>query len=165
MRLRETALPILAAVMMPSRERDSGGKFRQFATRHEPVKRRPSWRAREKSRRCLMRAWRPNPSGCPPGMANPLNRGQTFAAVPAAVAQDGAAAFAGIAAQEAVLPFAPNFRRLILSLHKISPVLRAGTARPRTPKSPINGAEKSNSESLSVKRGKIRRANPENRRK
>jgi hypothetical protein len=45
------------------------------------------------------------------------DRGEAFAAGPAAIAQDGASAFAVIAAQEAVLPFAPDFRRLILTFH------------------------------------------------
>jgi len=37
----------------------------------------------------------------------------------AAIAQRGAAAFAGITIQEAMLPFAPDFRRLILAFHFI----------------------------------------------
>jgi hypothetical protein len=37
----------------------------------------------------------------------------------AAAAEGGAAAFAGIAAQEAMLAFAPDFRRLILAFHVI----------------------------------------------
>jgi hypothetical protein len=64
-------------------------------------------------------------------MVNSLNRSQPFAAVPAAVAQDGAAAFAGITAQETVLPFAANFRWLVLSLHKIITVLAGWKRAPR----------------------------------
>jgi hypothetical protein len=37
----------------------------------------------------------------------------------AAIAQSGAAAFGGIALQEAMLAFAPDFRRLILTFHFI----------------------------------------------
>jgi hypothetical protein len=37
----------------------------------------------------------------------------------AAAAQSGAAAFGGIAVQEAMLAFAPDFRRLILAFHVI----------------------------------------------
>jgi hypothetical protein len=47
------------------------------------------------------------------------NRRQAFAAHPAAVAEDGLAAFAGIAAQKPVLTFPPDFRWLILSFHKL----------------------------------------------
>jgi hypothetical protein len=37
----------------------------------------------------------------------------------AAIGQGGAAAFGGIAVQEAMLAFAPDFRRLILTFHFI----------------------------------------------
>jgi hypothetical protein len=37
----------------------------------------------------------------------------------AAIGQSGAAAFAGIAIQETMLAFAPDFRRLILAFHFI----------------------------------------------
>jgi hypothetical protein len=37
----------------------------------------------------------------------------------AAIAQRGAAAFGGVAIQEAMLAFAPDFRRLILTFHFI----------------------------------------------
>jgi len=47
------------------------------------------------------------------------NRRQPFAANPAAVAEDGLAAPARIAAQKPVLPFSPDFRWLILSFHKL----------------------------------------------
>jgi hypothetical protein len=47
-----------------------------------------------------------------------LHRRQPFAPDAAAIAQRGAPAFGRVAAQKAVLPFAADFRRLILSLHK-----------------------------------------------
>jgi hypothetical protein len=47
------------------------------------------------------------------------NRRQPFAAHPAAVAKNGLAALARIAAQKPVLPFSPDFRWLILSFHKL----------------------------------------------
>jgi len=46
------------------------------------------------------------------------NRCQALAALPAAVAENGLAAPARIAAQKPVLPFSPDFRWLILSFHK-----------------------------------------------
>jgi hypothetical protein len=46
------------------------------------------------------------------------DRGETFAALAAAVGQNGAAAFAGIAVEKPVLAFAADFRRLILAFHK-----------------------------------------------
>jgi len=50
--------------------------------------------------------------------ARELNRRQAFAALAAAVAQRGAAAFGGFAGKKPVLPFAADFRRLILAFHK-----------------------------------------------
>jgi hypothetical protein len=44
--------------------------------------------------------------------------GETFAALAAAVGQNGAAAFAGITVEKPVLAFAADFRRLILAFHK-----------------------------------------------
>jgi len=49
-----------------------------------------------------------------------LDRSETLAASAAAIAQNGAPALARIAAEKAVLPFAADFRWLILSLHKVS---------------------------------------------
>jgi hypothetical protein len=46
------------------------------------------------------------------------NRRQAFAAHAAAVGQRGLAALAGIAVEKSVLPFAADFRRLILAFHK-----------------------------------------------
>jgi hypothetical protein len=46
------------------------------------------------------------------------NRRQPFAPHPAAVAENGLAALARIAAQKPVLAFSPDFRWLILSFHK-----------------------------------------------
>jgi hypothetical protein len=45
------------------------------------------------------------------------DRREAFAALPTAVPQNRAPAFAGIAAQKAVLSLAANFRRLILTFH------------------------------------------------
>jgi len=42
-----------------------------------------------------------------------------MASGPAAAAQSGAAALGGIAVQEAMLAFAPDFRRLVLAFHVI----------------------------------------------
>jgi hypothetical protein len=49
-----------------------------------------------------------------------LNRGQALTAYPAAIAQNRLATLARITVQKTVLPFAAHFRRLILSLHKIT---------------------------------------------
>jgi hypothetical protein len=46
------------------------------------------------------------------------NRREAFAAEAAAVAQDGLAALARIAVEKSVLPFAADFRWLILAFHK-----------------------------------------------
>jgi len=46
-----------------------------------------------------------------------LDRRQTLATGPAAIAERGASALARVALQKTVLPFAPDFRRLILSFH------------------------------------------------
>jgi hypothetical protein len=53
-------------------------------------------------------------------MTRELNRRQAFAAVAAAVAQDGAAALARIAIKKPVLTLAPDFGRLILAFHKFN---------------------------------------------
>ena len=55
--------------------------------------------------------------------ARGLNRGQAFASDAAAVAQRGFAALARIAVKKSVLPFAADFRRLILAFHKWFSVL------------------------------------------
>jgi hypothetical protein len=54
--------------------------------------------------------------------ANKSDGGEPFAAVPAAISQNGLAALAGITVQEAMLAFPSHFRRLILSLHKVKNV-------------------------------------------
>jgi len=59
------------------------------------------------------------------------NRRQPFAANPAAVAEDGLAAPARIAAQKPVLPFSPDFRWLILSFHKSVQSSRPVSSCPR----------------------------------
>jgi hypothetical protein len=82
---------------------------------------------------------------------------QAFAPNPAAVAQDGAPAAAGVAAQKSVLPFPANFRRLILSFHKSVPPshpARLYLNDPAPGNTPSLRARKNNSERLSVKRGK-----------
>jgi len=48
------------------------------------------------------------------------NGREAFAAFAAAIAQNGAATFAGIAIEKSVLAFAPDFRRLILAFHKFN---------------------------------------------
>jgi hypothetical protein len=48
-----------------------------------------------------------------------LERRQALAPYPAAVAENGLAALARIAAQKPVLAFPPDFRWLILSFHKL----------------------------------------------
>jgi hypothetical protein len=48
-----------------------------------------------------------------------LNRRQPLASHPAAVAENGFATLARITAQKPVLAFAPDFRWLILSFHKL----------------------------------------------
>jgi hypothetical protein len=53
-------------------------------------------------------------------MTRELYRRQAFAAVAAAVAQDGAAASARIAIEKPVLTLAPDFGRLILAFHKFN---------------------------------------------
>jgi hypothetical protein len=52
------------------------------------------------------------------------NRSQALTANAAAVAEYGPPAFAGIATEEAMLPFPAGFRRLILSFHLNVPVLK-----------------------------------------
>lgn len=56
----------------------------------------------------------------------------------AAITQSGAAAFGGIALQKAMLAFAPDFRRLILTFHfiirfktDVANILRGATPLPR----------------------------------
>ena len=56
--------------------------------------------------------------------AGASNGRQAFAAHAAAVAQRGAAALGGFAGEKSVLPFAADFRRLILAFHK-SNLIRA----------------------------------------
>ena len=51
-----------------------------------------------------------------------LDRRQTFATDPAAVAESGAAALGGLAVKKSVLSFAANLRWLILSFHVCRPV-------------------------------------------
>jgi len=48
------------------------------------------------------------------------HRGQAFAALPAAVAQRGAAALAAVAREKTMLPLPTAFGRLILSFHKFN---------------------------------------------
>jgi hypothetical protein len=64
----------------------------------------------------------------PRAWAHGSNRSQTFAAHAAAVAQDCPAALGGIAGQKAVLPFAANFRRLVLAFHKSVTIRSDGQA-------------------------------------
>jgi len=47
-----------------------------------------------------------------------LNRREAFAALAAAIAQNGAPALARISVQKPVLTLAPDFRWLILAFHK-----------------------------------------------
>src|ERR1041384_7673068 len=47
------------------------------------------------------------------------NRRQALAAHPASIAQNGAATLRRVAAEKAVLPFAADFRWLILAFHKV----------------------------------------------
>ena len=81
------------------------------------------------------------------------NRSETFAALPAAVAQGCPAALARISIQESVLPLAAHFRRLILSLHKLNTIdvpwghVQTGFWPKTTPK----GSAEVNSGSRSVK--------------
>jgi hypothetical protein len=49
-----------------------------------------------------------------------LNWSQAFASDAAAIGENGSSAFGGIATQEAVLPLATDFRRLILAFHTSS---------------------------------------------
>ena len=56
------------------------------------------------------------------GAAICLNGRQPLAADAAAIGQDGFAALAGVAAQEAVLPLAADFRWLILALHNFNSI-------------------------------------------
>ena len=71
-----------------------------------------------------MRIARPSPRRCgvTPAMSL-LDRCQPLAPRAAAVSQDGAPTLARVAIEKSVLPFAADFRRLILSLHKF--VLRS----------------------------------------
>lgn len=84
----------------------------------------PSCRIREKSRPCLTRMARLNFSGL--GNSAAIGRGldwrQAFAAHASAIGQSSLAALAAVAIQKAVLPFAADFRRLILSLHKFKSI-------------------------------------------
>src|SRR5207245_1991821 len=56
------------------------------------------------------------------------HRGQTFSSDAAAVAQDRPATPGGLAAEEAVLAFAADFRRLILSFHVSLTVSKSSSA-------------------------------------
>jgi hypothetical protein len=69
-RFRTTAPPIRPAVITPSRELAPSGSRRQLAIRQPFTNRLPFRRTRAKSRPCLSRAARPNPSpsGVPPPM-------------------------------------------------------------------------------------------------
>jgi len=58
-------------------------------------------------------------------MSGGLNRRQAFASHAAAIGQRGFAALARIAVKKPVLPFAADFRRLILAFHKLFSVLPA----------------------------------------
>jgi len=64
--------------------------------------------------------WRSASGVWGPGGHDGLNRRQAFAAFAAAVAQCGAATLGGFAGEKPVLPFAPDFRRLILAFHKLA---------------------------------------------
>src|SRR6266568_1672774 len=85
-----------------------------------------------------------------------LNRRQTLAPYPAAVAQDGAPALAGVAAQQSVLPFPANLRRLILAFHKSVQVCRPASLCQKTncTETLRIGAPEDNSEPEAVKRRK-----------
>jgi hypothetical protein len=52
-------------------------------------------------------------------MSGGLNRRQAFASHAAAIGKRGFAALARIAVKKSVLPFAADFRRLILAFHKL----------------------------------------------
>ena len=139
-RLRTTAPPIRRLVTTPNRGAAPSGKECQLAIRQPSVSRCPCCRTRKKSRCCRRRAGRPSrrrlsdvrsrlagASGDEAGMARRLNGRQAFAPHPAAVAQGGPTAFGGFAGKESMLPFASDFRWLILAFHK-SNSTRAGCA-------------------------------------
>jgi hypothetical protein len=75
------------------------------------------------------------------------DRRQAFAAVAAAVGERGLAALARIAVEKSVLPFAADFRWLILAFHKLNLVARWHG------KTPFDGAAQDNSETSRVKAG------------
>ena len=87
----------------------------------------------------------------------PSNRGQAFAAHPAAVGQGGLAALGRVAVQETVLPFAAYLRRLILALHKSVKLLWPGLMPcRRRENSTFRRTREDNNEGEGVKRSKLR---------
>ena len=85
-------------------------------------------------------------------MAGESNRSQAFAPGTAAIAEDGPPALFGVAAQETVLPFAADFRWLILSLHTLRISLARRISEPfRSP--PLTGAVEHISRTKRVKEG------------
>jgi hypothetical protein len=118
-RLRATALPIFLLVTTPSRLGWPGGRGSTLAIRQPQTRRRPPALARTKSLRSFRRLARGKSKRGEGIPAIRSNRGQAMASHPAAIAQSGPAALAGITVQKAMLALAPDFRRLILAFHFI----------------------------------------------
>jgi hypothetical protein len=119
-RTRCTAPPIFLLVTTPNLGLAPSGSLFQFATRQparavhpavgcgeNPGSASPAKRGPTATVSALGRSWTRESDRC-----------QTFAALAAAIGQNGAATFAGITVQKSVLAFAADFRRLILAFHK-----------------------------------------------
>lgn len=157
-----TAPPILRLVMTPSFTGLPTGKAIQLAIKQPQTIRWPPSRTRRNScpKRNRARRGNRNPgdgvSAMRPGK---LYRSQALAAHGAAAAENLPAAFAGIPVKEPVLPFAADFRRLILAFHAsvsrfkclwLKP-LCPGKTLPRSTHPVINGAAETTSEKGGVK--------------
>jgi hypothetical protein len=117
-RLRTWAGPTRRLVITPRRERAPDGKVRQFATRQPLARRRPLSRMTPNSRECRMRMDRDSfREDEDPPMSRQLDGSQSFPAGAPTIPQNAPAALARIPAQETVLSFPPDLRRLIGSLH------------------------------------------------
>ena len=92
-------------------------------TREIAALREPRSAAQSQSRRAG--AWRRRTFRRFSGHEHGSNRRQAFASHAAAIGQRGLAAFARITVEKSVLPFAADFRRLILAFHKLFSVLPA----------------------------------------
>lgn len=107
-------------MITPSRTFEPLGKGSQLAIKHPLASRFPLSRMCENSRAVRKREERPKRKlvTVPLVVTTPrLDWSETFPSNPATIGEGGPAAFCRVPIEKAVLAFAPDFRRLILTFH------------------------------------------------